>query len=71
MCDVVMTLVSMKTRLKTQGLFDPSEVCACRGQTVYCTTELCLSVDKLEKDNEQGRNDVNVKCPCNLHSVTC
>ena len=49
MCDVMMTLVSMKTRLKTQGLFDPSKVYAYRSQTVYCTTELCLSVDKLEK----------------------
>ena len=71
MCDVMMTLVSMKTRLKTQGLFDPSEVCAYRSQTVYCTTELCLSVDKLEKDNKQGTNDVGVQCLCNLHSVTC
>ena len=49
MCDVMMTLVSMKTRLKTQGLFDPSKVYADRSQTVYCTTEMCLSVDKLEK----------------------
>ena len=71
MCDVVMTLVSMKTRLKTQGLFDPSEVSAYKGQTVYCTTELCLSVDKLEKDNKQGRNDVSVQCLCDVHSVTC
>ena len=71
MCDVMMTLVSMKTRLKTQGLFDPSEVCAYRGQTVYCTTGLCLSVDKLDKDNKQGRNDVSVQCLCNVHSVTC
>ena len=55
MCDVMMTLVSMKTRLKTQGLFDPSEVCAYRGQTVYCTTELCLSVDKRKKTtNKEG-----------------
>ena len=36
MCDVMMTLVSVKTRLKTQGLFDPREVCAGRGQTVVC-----------------------------------
>ena len=40
--------------MKTQGLFDPSEGCAYRGQNVYCTTELCLSVDRLEKDNKQG-----------------
>ena len=67
MCDVMMTLVSMKTRLKTQGLFDPSEVCAYREVRlcVYCTTELCLSVDKLEKDNKQGTNDVGVQCLCN------
>ena len=36
-------------RLKINGLFDPCEVCAYRGQTVYCTTELCLSVDKRKK----------------------
>ena len=54
MCDVVMTLISLKTRLQTKGLFDPSEVCPYRGQTGYCTTELCLSVDKREKD-KQGR----------------
>ena len=71
MCDVMMTLVSMKTRLKTRGLFDPSEVCAYRGRTVYCTTELSLSVDEMEKDNKQGRYDVSVQCPCNVHSVTC
>ena len=70
-CDAMMTLVSTKTRLKTQGLFDPSEVCANRGQTVYCTIELCLSVDKLEKDNKQGKKDVCVQCLCNVHSVTC
>ena len=28
---------------------------------MYCTTELCLSVDKREKDNKQGRNDVSVQ----------
>ena len=71
--DGMMTLVSMKTRLKTKGLFDPNDVCAYRGQTVYCTTELCLSVDKIQKDNRQGRNDVSVQCPClcNVQSVTC
>ena len=71
MCDVTMTLVSMKTPLKNQDLFDPSEVCAYRGQTVCCTTELCLSVDKLEEDNEQRRNDVSVQCLCDVQSVTC
>ena len=70
MCDVLITLVSVKTRLKTQGPFDPSDVCANRGQTVYCTTELCLSVDKLEKNNKQGRNDVSVQCLYNVHFVT-
>ena len=71
MCDVMMPLVSMKARLKTKSLFDPSEVCAYRGQTVHCATELCLSVDKREEDNKQGRNDVSVQCLCNVHSVTC
>ena len=70
MCDVMMTLVSMKTRLKTKGL-EPNDVCAYRGQTVYCTTGLCLSVDKQKKDKEQVRNDVGVQCLCNVHSVTC
>ena len=48
-------------------LFDPCEVCAYRGQTVYCTTELCLSVDKLKKKNKQqgrqrqGRDGVSVQ----------
>ena len=60
MCDVMMTHVSMKTRLKTQGLFDPSDVCAYRGQTVYCTTEICLSVDKREKDSKRRKE----RCQC-------
>ena len=46
-------------------------MCAYRGQTVCCTTELWLSVDKREKDNKQRRNDVSVQCLCNAHSVTC
>ena len=71
MSDVVMTLISLQTWLKTKSLFDPDEVCAYRGQTVYCTTELCLSVNKREKDNKQGRNDVSAQCLCNVHSVTC
>ena len=62
----MMTVVTMKTRLKTQGLLDPSEVCAYWSQTVVCTIELCLSVDKLVK----GMNDVSVQCLCNVHSVT-
>ena len=66
MCAVMMPLVSQKTRLKTEGLFDPSEVCAYRGQTVYCATELCLSVDKRKKTTNKGRNDVDVQCPCNV-----
>ena len=71
MCDVMMTLVSMKTRVKTKGPFDPSEVCAFRGQAVYCTSELSLSVEKRKKDNKQGRNDVSAQCLCYVHSVTC
>ena len=70
MCDVMMTLVSVKTRLKTQGLFDPSEVCACRGRTVYCTIELCLSVDT-GKRQETNKERFSVQCPCNVPSVTC
>ena len=35
-----------------------------------CTIELCLLVDKREKDNKQGRND-GVQCLCDVHSVTC
>ena len=35
--------------------------CECtENQTVYCTTELCLSVDKLKK-RKKGRNDVSVQ----------
>ena len=35
--------------------------CGCsENQTVYCATELCLSVDKLKK-KQQGRNDVSVQ----------
>ena len=60
MCDVMMTLVSMKIRLKTQGLFDPYAVCACRCQTVYCASELCLSVDKLEKRQQIRKGTILV-----------
>ena len=59
MCDVMMTLVSIKTRLKTKGPFDPSEVCAFRGQAVYCTSELSLSVEKRKKTtNKEGTMSV-------------
>ena len=44
----------LQTWLKTVGLFDPDEVCAYRGQTVYCTTELYLSVDKRKKTTNKG-----------------
>ena len=71
MYDVINDTCLQKTRLKTIGLFDPNEVCAYRGQTVYRTTELCLSVDQWEEDNKQGRNDVCVQCLCNVQSVTC
>ena len=37
---------------ETQGLFDP---CACTSQEKYCTTELCLSVDKLKKKKQTTR----------------
>ena len=71
MCDVMkMTTISANTS-ETKSLFDPDEVCAYKSQTVYCTTELCLSVDKREKNNKQGRYDVSVQCLCNVHSVTC
>ena len=38
---------------------------------MFCTTERCLSVDKREKNNKQGPDDVSVRCPCNVHTVTC
>ena len=53
-CDVMMTLVSLKTRLKTKGPFDAREVCACRGKTVYCTTELCLWTKVKKTTNKEG-----------------
>ena len=37
-------------------------------QAVYCTIELCLSVDKLKKKKQQGRNDVGVQ-RSNVHVV--
>ena len=34
------------------------QMCVHGSQAVYCTTELCLSVDKLiEEQKKQGRND--------------
>ena len=52
--------------MKTQGLFDPCEVCAYRDQSVQ-SSELCLSVDKVKKKNKQqgrqrqGRDCVSVQ----------
>ena len=43
----------LQTWLKTRGLLGPCEVCAYRGQTLYCTTELSLSVDKMEEENKE------------------
>ena len=45
-------------------------------QAVYCTTELCMSVDKLKEEGikqQQGKNDVSVQrqCLCSVHSVNC
>ena len=55
MFDVKMTvrtvLVSRREN-ETQGLFDP---CACTSQDEYCTTELCLSVDKRRKKKKTGK----------------
>ena len=45
-----------------RAFFSICAVCTYRGQTVYCSTELSLSVDKQKK---QRRNDVSV------HSVNC
>ena len=46
-------------------------MCVHGSQAVSCTTELCLSVDKL-KEKTQGRNDVPVqKQCCSEHSVNC
>ena len=49
----MMTLVSMKTRLKTGGL-EPNEVCTYRGQTVYCTNELCLWTKYKKTTDKEG-----------------
>ena len=49
MCDVM------------KGLYDPDEVCAYRGQTVFCTTELCLSVDIWEKTTHKEE-----RCYCTM-----
>ena len=37
---------------------------------LYCTTELCLSVDKTGKDNKQGRNDISVQCLCKIYVLS-
>ena len=54
-----------KDKMKLKALFDP---CACTSQDEYCTTELCLSVDKLRKKKnkrqrrqQQGRDCVSVQ----------
>ena len=36
-------------------------MCVHGSQAVYCTTELCLSVDKLKEEKKKGRNDVSVQ----------
>ena len=57
----------------TQHLFDP---CACTSQDEYCTTELCLSVDKLTKKKQQrtqrqGRDCVNVQMSTSMKCTIC
>ena len=44
-----------------------------RGEsTVYCTTDLCLSVDKLKKEKkQQGRNNVGVKMSVSTWCAFC
>ena len=38
------------------------QMCVHGNQAVYCSTELCLSVDKLKKQKQQqGKNDVSVQ----------
>ena len=50
----VRTVLLSQDKMKTQGLFDP---CACTSQDEYCTTELCLSVDKLKKKKTNNKED--------------
>ena len=38
---------------------------------MYCTTELCLSVDKLKKNKKQGRNDVGVLRSVSMYCTFC
>ena len=50
--------------------------CECtENQTVYCTTELCLSVNKLKKDTKKNREGKMLvyrgQCLCSVHSVNC
>ena len=58
---------------ETQSLFDP---CACTSQDEYCSTELCLSVDKLRKKKKQGRqrqgrNGVSVQMSMSVQCTIC
>ena len=55
-------MAPLQTCLKTEGLFDPDEVCTFRGKTVYCTTELCLSLDKREKRQQTKKE----RCECTI-----
>ena len=49
------------------------QMCVHGESTVYCTTDLCLSVDKLEEGKKQqhGRNDVSVQRSMSILCTVC
>ena len=56
--------VVLQRQVELQALFDP---CACTSQDEYCTTELCLSVDKLKKKTKQTTGKTaagKILCKC-------
>ena len=48
-------------------------MCVHGSQAVYCTTDLCLSVDKLkkEKNNNREKNDVSVQRSMSMECTFC
>ena len=70
--DVMTTLVFSENTIVDKR--PVRSMCGVRTQrsdcVLYCTTELCLSVDKREKDKKQGKNDVSVPCLCNVHNLS-
>ena len=71
----VWTVLVSQRQNETQGLFDP---CACTSQDEYCTTELCLSVEKAEEEKnkqqrrqQQGRDCVSVPLSMSMYCTIC